>query len=132
MTPLATIGSATPPPAACRPSVLPITAVAFSVALLFLLPGAASAGRWFDLGARQIELVKCGADTETVEAFPPDAFGVFPPGNWVYEDISEVPCDQLRWPDQVCWNQSHIRSFRVEFNDGGCGCGGYVAVPSTL
>ena len=113
-------------PAALRPGPIAL------IALLLLLPATALAGRWFDLGARKIELVKCGTDSENVEAFPPDAFGVFPAGSWVYEDITEVGCNQIRWPEQVCWNQSHVRSFRVEFNDGGCGCGGYVAIPSTL
>jgi hypothetical protein len=98
------------------------------------LPPAASGGEWFDLGERRTEFIHCGDDSSAtdVEAFPPDAFGVFPLGSWVFEEFREVGCDQLRWPDQVCWNNAHVRSFRIEFNDGGCGCGGYVARPSTL
>ena len=103
------------------------------LAIVLAAPRAqAGAGLWFDLGKRQVDTVHCLTDSTSFEAFPPDAFGIFPTGSWVWEDVAEVGCDQVRWPDQVCWAQAPIRAFRVEFNDGGCGCGGYVAIPSTL
>jgi len=100
--------------------------------LLAVTPAHAGAGLWFDLGKRQADPIHCLTDSTTLETFPPDAFGVFPTGSWVWEDVSEVSCDQLRWPEQVCWTGVPIRAFRLEFNDGGCGCGGYVAIPSTI
>lgn len=103
------------------------------IGLLLLAPQAhAGAGLWFDLGKRQVDRIQSLTDSTASETFPPDAFGVFPIGSWVWEDVSEVSCNQIRWPEQVCWTQTPIRAFRVEFNDGGCGCGGFVAIPSTL
>jgi hypothetical protein len=120
-------------PMAGRRFPLPLLVLVLTLlTVLPALPVHAGAGTWFDLGKRQTDPVPCQTDSTTVESFPPDAFGVFPTGSWVWEDIVEVGCDQLRWSDQVCTGQPPVRAFRIEFSDGGCGCGGYVAIPSTL
>ena len=119
-------------PAPAPPALAPILAL-MALGLLMLVSSAgAGAGVWFDLGKRQVDQIHCASDSTAFEAFPPDAFGVFPTGSWVWEDIAEVECDQIRWPEQVCWTRLPVRAFRIEFNDGGCGCGGFVAIPSTL
>jgi hypothetical protein len=90
------------------------------------------AGDYLDLGLRAPLTTYCIGDSTTYETFPADAFGVFPPRSWVWQEIVEAPCESLRWPDQVCWNGAAVRSFQIVFNDGGCGCGGFLEKASTL
>lgn len=108
---------------------------AASVCVLGLLPlaGSSAAGVWFDIGSPDTTYVSASEDAATWERYPPWPFGDFwPPGTLVYEDVSVVACDALRSPDQICGSSKFIRGFQVYFSDGGCGCGGYLAKPTTL
>ncbi len=106
------------------------SAALFAAALLAVLPADVHAGTWFDLGLARHDTLRAEQDPRTLEVFPPSAFGVFPRGSWVWQEINLAPCSELRWPGQVCG--TFVRGFRIEFNDGGCGCGGYVERSSTL
>lgn len=108
--------------------------------LVFLLPllalaGAARPARaqlWFDGGRPDTVVVRAAGDSSCFELFPPWCMGPLPPRSYVWEKIELLPCAELRWADQLCWNGAFVRGARIEFNDGGCGCGGYVEIPTTL
>lgn len=87
---------------------------------------------WFDGGRPDTTIVHAANDSTCFESFPPFCMGPLPPRSFVWEKIELVGCRSLRWADQVCWNGSFVRGARIEFNDGGCGCGGYVEIPTTL
>ena len=101
-------------------------------AVLLLLPAAARSYTEFDLGRRETVRIAAPNDSTCFEEILPDAFGEFPTGSWVWEEVLEIGCDAVRWPDQVCWNGAFVRGFQIEFNDGGCGCGGFLWTPTTI
>lgn len=101
-------------------------------ALALAAPARARAQLWFDGGRPDSVIVHAGDDSTCHEVFPPWSMGPLPPRSFVWERIDIVPCAALRWADQVCWNGAFVRGARIEFNDGGCGCGGYVEIPTTL
>jgi hypothetical protein len=104
----------------------------FLLAVSGLSSSPASAGRWFDLGTRQPVTIEAETDSTCLEMFPPDAFGIFPTGSWVWEEMRELTCGEVRWPDQVCWQGQFVRGVRVEFDDAACGCGGWLELPSQV
>ena len=91
-----------------------------------------SAGVWFDIGSPDPAYVYANLDPETWELFPPLPFGPFPEGTLVFEEFVVAPCDQLWFPDRVCGPTKFIRGFQLFFNDGGCGCAGYLQKPTTI
>lgn len=105
--------------------VVPLTA-----ALLLGLPSRAPAGTLFDLGRARSDTLRAEQDPDVREIFPPNAFGLFPVGSFMWEEINVAPVDSLRWPEQV--RPFFLRGFRIDFSDGGCGCGGFVERASTL
>lgn len=91
--------------------------------------------QWFDAGGADSTIVYAPDDTTCFEVFPPGCMGPLPALSFVAEAITLHPCLELRWPGQVCGREGvFVRGFRIVFNDGGCGCGGYVEepVPTTL
>lgn len=103
--------------------------------LLLALAGAVRPARaqlWFDGGRPDTVVVHAAEDSSCFEIFPPWCMGPLPPRSYVWEKIELLPCAELRWADQLCWNGAFVRGARIEFNDGGCGCGGYVEIPTTL
>lgn len=97
--------------------------------------GAPRAETWFDAGSPDTTIVFAPGDSTCWERFPPACMGPLPERSYVAETISFHPCTELRWPGQVCGREGlFVQGFRLFFNDGGCGCGGYVEsnLPTTL
>jgi len=101
-----------------------------AVALLGPLPALAE-GIWFDIGSGQRTYVPCSTDSVGWEYFPPYPFGAyFPPGTLVYGDLYHIPCEGL--PEFDCGSRLLIAGYATYFNDGGCGCGGYLVTTCRL
>jgi len=99
---------------------------------LALLAVPAHAGAWFDIGGGQSATIYANTAVETHESYAPFAFGPFPAGSLVYEDISVVPCESLGESNQVCGETLFIRGFHCEFYGVSCGCQGALVVPTRL
>lgn len=81
----------------------------------------------FDIGSPDTTYVRCQSDGMSWEMFPPQAFGSYPPGTYVYASIVKEVCDRSPIPNTECFGW-----FVFYFNDGGCGCGGYLVKPTVL
>lgn len=89
---------------------------------LFLpsLPSIAQ-GIWWDIGSGSRVTITCQVDPASAVEFPPYPFGDYwPPGTLVYTELT-----QASHPEFVAVYSSY-------FNDGGCGCGGYLVRPCTF
>lgn len=107
--------------------------VAAAVAAVLLAAGPAAAGQWFDIGGGYPVTVPANGATETTETFAAWPFGPeYPPGSWVYEDISVRPCEALGDPDAICGETRFIRGFECTFSGASCGCGGALVAPTQL
>lgn len=114
-----------------------VTALIYGLSLAGLLAATVPArGQfWFDAGGADTTTVYAPEDSTCWERFPPTCMGPLPERSFVAQTISLSSCAELRWPGQVCGREgSFVRGFRILFNDGGCGCGGYVEPdsPTTL
>lgn len=106
----------------------------FTMAVLGVLgqSSPALAGVWFDIGSPDTTYVLANQDAASWERYPPLPFGPYPVGTLVYEDVAAMACEALRNPSQICGSSKFIRGFQVYFSDGGCGCGGFLAKPTTV
>jgi hypothetical protein len=92
----------------------------------------AAGGVWFDIGGGQPVTISANSAVETQETYRAFAFGQFPPGSLVFEDISVRGCDALGEPDQICGETRFVRGFELYFYGVSCGCGGALVLPSQL
>jgi len=81
----------------------------------------------FDIGAPDSTYVRCQSDGVSWEMYPPYAFGPYPAGTIVYASVVKEDCNQTPEPGSTCFGW-----FVCYFNDGGCGCGGYLVKATEL
>lgn len=94
--------------------------------------GAQDTGKWFDIGISQ-EVTVPSDDGLAWEYFPPYPFGeTYPPGTLVYARMYPVACEVIPQLYLECETRRFVNAYVGFFNDGGCGCGGYLFKPVTL
>jgi hypothetical protein len=109
-----------------------LRALVISGCLLARASAPAGAGLWFDIGGGQPVTVYANSSINTMEHYAAYAFGPFPLGSLVYEDINIVPCESLGNSEGMCGETLFIRGFHCEFAGVSCGCQGALHVPTTM
>jgi hypothetical protein len=110
---------------------IPFLALGASLALI--VPAAPAAGGvWFDIGGGMPVTIYANGSIQTHETYAPFAFGPFPAGSLVFQDISIVPAEALGQPELISGETRFVRGFRCTFSGVSCGCQGALVVPSQL